>query len=419
MEQYARALADFLDGSPSPYHAVDNLRKMLEQEDYLPLDPAETWNLVPGGKYYLLRNDSAVIAMQIPEGKPKGFHMAAAHSDRPSFQVKENPEQEAAGAYLRLCVEKYGGMLMAPWLDRPLSVAGRVLVQGDQGLQSRLVNIDRDLLLIPNVAIHMNRKANEGYSYNPAQDLLPLFGPISQKGAFPKQLAEAAGVEPEEILGTDLYLYVRQRASIWGPEEDYISAQGLDDLMCAYGIMEGFLQAKPCQAVSLCCGFDNEEVGSNTYQGADSDFLRTTLQRICESLGVSYPQMLAGSFLCSADNAHAKHPNHPEYADPANAPVLNGGIVLKFNANRRYTTDGYSAAYFRAICQKAGVPVQTYCNRADLPGGSTLGNISGSQVSVPTVDIGLAQLAMHSAYETAGAKDVGSLISAMKTFFEA
>lgn len=418
MEHYARALADFLDESPSPYHAVDNLRKKLEQGGYMPLDPGAKWNLVPGGKYYLLRNDSAILAMQIPEEEPKGFHMAAAHSDRPSFQVKENPEQETAGSYLRLCVEKYGGMLMAPWLDRPLSVAGRVLVPGKDGIESRLVNIDRDLLLIPNVAIHMNRKANEGYSYNPAQDLLPLFGPISQKGTFQKLVAEAAGVEPEEILGTDLYLYVRQEASIWGPEEDYISAQGLDDLMCAYGIMEGFLQGRSGSAVSLCCVFDNEEVGSNTYQGADSDFLRCALQRICESLQVSYPQMLAESFLCSADNAHAKHPNHPEYADPTNAPVMNGGIVLKFNANRRYTTDGYSAAYFRAICRKAGVPVQTYYNRADLPGGSTLGNISGSQVSVPTVDIGLAQLAMHSAYETAGARDIDSLISAMKVFFE-
>lgn len=415
----ARALADFLDESPSPYHAVENLRKKLEQAGYTPLDPREKWDLAPGGKYYLLRNDSAIIAMQLPEGAPRGFQMAAAHSDRPSFQVKENPEQEAAGAYLRLCVEKYGGMLMAPWMDRPLSVAGRILVRGSRSVESRLVNIDRDLLLIPNVAIHMNRKANEGVAINPAQDLLPLFGPVSQKGTFRKLVAEAAGVEAEEIFGTDLYLYVRQKASIWGPQEDYISAQGLDDLMCAYGAMEGFLKAKPEQAIGLCCVFDNEEVGSNTYQGADSDFLRTTLERLCEGLGLSYPQMLAGSFLCSADNAHAKHPNHPEYADPGNAPVLNGGVVLKFNANRRYTTDGYSAAYFREICQRAGVPVQTYYNRADLPGGSTLGNISGSQVSVPTVDIGLAQLAMHSAYETAGAKDVGSLISAMKAFFEA
>ena len=414
MAVYAKALAQFLDSSPSSYHAVENLRKMLENAGYTRLFPQEAWNIAPGGKYYILRNGSAILAFRVPEGEVKGFMMAASHSDRPTFKIKENPEAEAAGSYLRLGVEPYGGMLMASWLDRPLSVAGRVLARTERGVESRLVNLDRDLCLIPNVAIHMNREANKGYAFNPAVDLLPLYGPLSQKGTFAKLVAEAAGAAPGDILGSDLYLYVRQKATLWG---DYISAQGLDDLQCAFGTMTGFLEAAAGESIPLCCVFDNEEVGSGTWQGADSDLLRDTLGRICAGLGLDYGRMLAGSFLVSADNAHAVHPNHPEYADPGNRPVLNGGIVLKFNAAQRYATDGLAAALFRSVCRQAGVPVQTFCNRADLPGGSTLGHISTAQVSVPTADIGLPQLAMHSAYETAGAADTDDLISAMRTFF--
>ena len=416
MAKYAKELASFLNASHSNFHAVENLRAALEQEGYAPLTQEMEWKLRPGEKYYTTRNDSAILAFRVPEGEIRGFLMSASHSDRPTFQIKENAEQPS-GAYLRLAVEKYGGMIYSTWLDRPLSAAGRVLVRAEGGIESRLVDLDRDLCLIPNVAIHMNRKVNEGYAWNPAVDLQPLVGPTTKKGWFLDTVAEAAGAAPQDILGTDLTLYVRQPASLWGPEEDYISAQALDDLQCAFGTMKGFLLSDTGASVPLCCVFDNEEVGSNTMQGADSDFLRAALQRICAALGLDLARELGRSLMVSADNAHAVHPNHPEYADPGSGPVINGGVVLKFNANRRYTTDGVTAALFREVCCRAEVPVQTYYNRADLPGGSTLGNISTSQVSVPTVDIGLAQLAMHSAYETAGTRDTDHLVEAMATYF--
>lgn len=417
MTKHTKELAAFLDASPSVYHAVENLRLMLEKEGYTRLFPEEAWTLEPGGKYYMTRGGSAVVSFRIPETKARGFMMAAAHADRPCFQVKEDPELSAAGAYVRLGVERYGGMLMASWLDRPLSVAGRVMVRTGAGVQSRLVNIDRDLLLIPSVAIHMNRKANEGLAFNPAVDLLPLMGSSRQKGAFRKLLAEAAGAAPEDILGSDLYLYARQKACVWGAGEEYISAQGLDDLQCAFSAMTAFLSAEPGGSVPLCCVFDSEEVGSCTIQGADSDLLRMVVGRICECLGQDPAAMLERSLLCSADNAHAVHPNHPEFSDPGHGPVPGGGVVLKYNSNRRYTTDGRSAALFRCACREAGVPVQVYYNRADLPGGSTLGNISASQVSVPSVDVGLAQLAMHACYETAGAGDGEALTAALRKVF--
>lgn len=411
--QEIQSLMQFLDQSPSCYHAIFNLTARLEANGYTRLAESQDWALEPGGRYYVTRNQSSLIAFQIPQERPIGFLMAASHSDRPCFKVKENPELQTAGAYLRLAVERYGGMLMAPWLDRPLSVAGRVLVRAEAGLESRLVNVDRDLLMIPNLAIHMNRKANEGFAYNPAVDLIPLLGGLSAKGGFAKLVAEAAHAAEEDVLSTDLFLYNRQKAVLWGLEEEYLSAPALDDLQCAWSVLDGFLQAEPQKSVPVYCVFDNEEVGSNTRQGADSTFLADTLVRICAGVGMHYRRALAASFLVSADNAHAVHPNHPEFSDDNNRPVLNGGVVLKFNANQRYTTDAVSAAVFRRACQLAQVPVQTYCNRADLPGGSTLGNISSSQVSIPTVDVGLPQLAMHSCFETAGVRDGAYLARAM------
>ena len=413
MNEKIQSLMSFLDASCSVYHAVANLTARLDAEGYIRLYEQDAWELVPGGKYYLTRGGTALMAFRIPEGTPAGFMMTASHSDRPTFKVKENPE--LGGTYTRLAVERYGGMLMAPWLDRPLSIAGRVQVETEQGVQSKLICLDRDLLLIPNVAIHMNRQANDGYKWNPAVDLLPLLGGKDAKGKLMALLEEAAG---GKILGHDLYLYLRQKACVWGVEEEYISAPALDDLECAWCCTDGFINARPSSNVSILCVFDSEEVGSASVQGAASDLLELTLSRICEGFGWSLPRMLSQSFLVSADNAHAVHPNHPEFADPANAPVPNGGVVLKFNANQRYCTDGVAAAVFRAVCAKAEVPVQTYCNRADLPGGSTLGNISLAHVSVPTADIGLAQLAMHSCYETAGAKDVQQLSKAMTAFYE-
>ena len=414
MEKKTERLMAFLDGSPSVYHAAANLASELENAGYVPLKEADDWNLVPGGKYYLTRGGSAVIAFRIPRGAVRGFLMSASHSDRPTFKIKENCE--LSGTYIRLAVERYGGMLIAPWLDRPLSVAGRVLVETENGVQSKLLNIDKDLLLIPNVAIHMNRQANDGYKWNPAVDVLPLLGGKDAKGKFDALLEREAG---GRILGHDLFLYIRQKAAVWGIDEEYISSAALDDLECAWCCTQGFLAAEEKEEIPVLCVFNNEEVGSSSPEGAASDLLEHVLERICAQLGLSLHRMLSQSFMVSADNGHALHPNHPELADPTNAPLPGGGVVLKFNAAQRYCTDGVSAAVLRKVCEKAGVSVQTYCNRADLAGGGTLGNISLHHVSVPTADIGLAQLAMHSCYETASVQDAMALENAMTAYYGA
>ena len=407
-----KALQNFLDHSHSSYHAVANLAAQLLEAGYTRLSEKEVWDLVPGGKYFVVRGGTAIIAFRIPEGVPSGFMMSASHSDRPTFKVKENAE--TVGAYTKMLVERYGGMLISTWLDRPLSIAGRVVVETEEGVQIKLVDIDRDLLMIPNVAIHMNRQANDGYKWNPAVDTLPLMGGKDAKGKLSQILEEAAG---GKILGHDMYLYIRQKSSIWGVNEEYISSAALDDLECAWACTQGFLAAPDTAAIPVLCVFDNEEVGSSSAAGAAGDLLESVLVRICEARELDIFSLLANSFMVSADNGHALHPNHPELADAANAPLPGGGVVIKFNASQRYCTDGFSAAVFRRICAKAQVPTQTYCNRADIAGGSTLGNISLHHVSVPTIDIGVAQLAMHSCYETGSVADAIHLKNALAAFY--
>ena len=412
MDERIEALRSFLDEAHSVYHALNAICRQLQQQGYTRLAEEADWDLVPGGKYYLTRGGTAVVAFRIPRQKPTGFLMSASHSDRPTFKVKEH--FELAGASTRVAVERYGGMLMHTWLDRPLSIAGRVAVETEEGIQTKLVDIDKDLLLIPNLAIHMNRQVNEGYKWNPAVDMLPLAGTKEAAGKLEQLLSQQAG---GEILGHDLYLYVRQKTSIWGAADEYISAPALDDLECAWGCTQGFLKAQDSRAIPVLCVFDSEEVGSGSVQGAASTLLYQVLERICRKRELDLNRMLAQSFMISADNAHGVHPNHPEFADPSNAPVLGGGVVLKHNANLSYCTDGVAAAIFRKVCRKAGVPVQSYYNRADLPGGSTLGRISLGQVSVPTADIGLAQLAMHSCYETGAVADAVYLEDAMAAYY--
>ena len=412
MDSRTKSLCDFLNAAHSVYHAQAYLAETLENAGYTRLYEQDEWALAPGGKYFLTRGGSALVAFRVPQGSPKGFLMSASHSDRPTFKVKEN--FELAAAYTRMAVERYGGMLISPWLDRPLSIAGRVTVDTEAGVETKLLDIDRDLLLIPNVAIHMNRQANEGYKWNPAVDTLPLIGGAGAAGKLPALLEMEAG---GKILGHDLYLYIRQKASVWGVDEEYISSAALDDLECAWGCTQGFLKGRDSASIPVLCVFDSEEVGSVSPQGAGSSLLEDTLGRICDGLKLNRGRMLAQSFLVSADNAHAIHPNHPEYADPGNAPVMGGGLVIKYNANLSYCTDSVSAAVFRKICGRAGVKVQTYHNRADLPGGSTLGRISLAHVSVPTVDVGLAQLAMHSCYETAAVSDAIDLETAMAAYY--
>jgi len=410
----------FLDESPTCYHAAANAKAALTAAGAVELRESEQWKLEKGTLYVVERGDSALVAFRVPEGPFHGFLMAAAHSDSPTFKVRETAEAASAGNTLRLSVEPYGGGVWRGWLDRPLSVAGRVMIRQGDRLVSRLVNIDRDLLVIPGVAIHMDRSVNKGAELNPAVDLLPLLGCGKEPGAFRKLIAEAAGVREEHLLSTELFLYPRTKAVQTGLNGEFIVSPRLDDLQCVFGCLEGFLAAKPGGSLPVLAVFNNEEVGSSTRQGADSTFLTDVLERIAHGCGLDsegWKAAVANSFMVSADNAHAIHPAHPEYADKGECPVLGGGIVIKYNANQRYTTDAVSGAVFQAICQEAGVPVQRYSNRADLPGGSTLGNISTAHLSVPTVDIGLPQLAMHSVCETAGAADTEHLVKAMTAYF--
>lgn len=418
----SQQLLEFIENSPTCFHAVQAMTDILSAEGFTELKENQKWHIGNGGRYFVTRNGSSLIAFTVPVQEMKGMHIIASHSDSPSFKIKENPELESEGHYIRLNVEGYGGMIRAPWFDRPLSVAGRVIVKdkAQGGFRSILVDIGRDLVMIPNLAIHMDRQINDSCKYNIQKDMLPIYGDLSAKGTFMKLIADTAGVPEEEILGHDLFLYNRQKGTVWGASGEFLSCSRLDDLQCAFASLKGFLAGKRQEYLAVHCVLDNEEVGSGTKQGAASTFLYDTLTRIHTSLGLSqedYLIHLADSFMISADNAHAVHPAHTDKADPANRPYINGGIVIKFSASQKYCTDGVSAAIFRDLCQRAGVPVQTFVNRSDMAGGSTLGNISNTQVALNTVDIGLPQLAMHSPYETAGVKDTGYLIRAAEEFF--
>lgn len=406
----------FAEQSPTAFHAAANLVTLLEENGFAELKETDPWLVDAGGKYFVRRNDSAVIAFQIPETGFASFRIAAAHSDSPAFKLKEKFEDKTE-FYVRLNVEKYGGMIMSTWMDRPLSVAGRLAVREGGSVATRLVNLDRDALLIPNMPIHFNREVNTGYNFDPQVDMMPVYGSAESAGGLMREIAEAAGTEPENILGHDLFLYGRQSASVWGADDAYFSCGRIDDLECAWACMTALTRSTARDAINVCAVFDNEEVGSGSRQGADSGFLYDTLTRLGFALGASDGEIraaMAGSFLVSADNAHAVHPNHPEKFDKQNRPVMNGGVVIKHNAALKYTTDALSSARFALICEKAGVPVQHFANRSDLAGGSTLGHISAAHVSVESVDIGLAQLAMHSLYETAGTKDLPLLVRAME-----
>ena len=411
--KHVDGLFEFIKKSPSAYHAVNTVREMLDEAGYTELYESDRWKLAVGGKYYVVRNGTSIIAFRTVKDA-RGFMIAASHSDCPTFRVKMTPE--AIGAYTRLEVEKYGGMIYYSWLDRPLSVAGRAVVRTADGVESRLVNLDTDLLTIPSLAIHLNRGVNDGAKFNPAKDLLPLYSSDAAKGALIESVADQLGVDSDSVLSHDLFLYNRDEGRRVGKDGEFILCPRLDDLGCVYSSTVAFLSSRDGQSLPVLAVFDNEEVGSETKQGAASTFLRDTLLRICGS-ETSLSVALENSLMLSADNAHAKHPSSPEMSDPDNAPILNKGIVIKYNANQRYATDGLSDALFRTICKRAGVEVQTYSNRADLPGGSTLGSISNTRVSVPTVDIGLPQLAMHSANETAGACDVDGMVSAISEFY--
>ena len=414
-----RDLMNFLDSSVTMFHAINECEKVLQNCGYIYLPENEKWN-IRAGKYYTKRNSSSLIAFDIANGDYH-FQISAAHSDSPTFKLKDRPIIESNG-YLKLNVEAYGGMIDATWLDKPLTLAGRVMVDTGCGIETRLLFIDKDLLIIPNVPIHFNREINKGFAFNNQVDMLPVFsaGNLSEDD-FYKMLAKELGVKPEAILAKDLYLVNRQKATVIGYDNELISSGRLDDLECVYTSLLGFIEAMNNDHINVFAVFDNEEVGSVTKQGAMSTFFVSTLNRINKALGKSdedYYRAIAKSMLISCDNAHAIHPNHPELFDVKNRPVLNKGIAIKESANQKYTTDAFSRAVLKKILDKNNIPYQTFANRSDIIGGSTLGNLSNTAVSMNAVDIGLPQLAMHSAYETAGAKDVEYAIEALRAFFE-
>ena len=444
----AQEMLEFIRISPTCFHAVANIGRMLEAAGFQQLQEKEEWKLEKGGRYYTERNDSSVIAFVIPEKEVgiRGFHMAAAHSDSPCFKIKEKPELTVEEHYLRLNTEKYGGMILSTWLDRPLSIAGRLAVKNGNGIEGRLVNIDRDLCVIPNVAIHMNREMNKGVEYNPQVDLLPLLADVSfdeydthttydaqtasenaeeqpetvEKPTLAALAAEAAGVDAETILGEDLFLYTRQEGKMIGAKGEFVLSPRLDDLQSAFALTKAFTESTPAEYINLCAVFDNEEVGSLSRQGASSDFLPVVLRELAsvkDITGSGFNRMLSKSFMLSADNAHAMHPNQNQKADVTNQPVLNRGFCIKESGNQSYATDCEVVAIVEQICKKEMIAYQKYVNRSDIAGGSTLGAIAGSLMPVQTVDIGVPILAMHSARELMGADDMAALSRFVGSYF--
>lgn len=419
-DDISRDLIHFIAKSPSTFHTVRGIKAALLYAGFTEIREEDTWQIEKGGKYVVTRNGSALMAFTVPQEGAEAFHITASHCDSPTFKIKENPEI-ADGPYVKLNVEGYGGMIMSTWLDRPLSVAGRLLVTENGHLAEKLVAIDGTMLVIPSVAIHMDRSVNQHKEWKVQKDMLPLYGMTGAKTPFMDVIAASAKVKAEDILAHDLILHSRVPGTIWGEEREFISSPKLDDLQCAFACFRGFTQGQKEKYISVYALFDNEEVGSATSQGAGSTFLANTLERLARSLGYSYDEtmaMIARSFMISADNAHSVHPNHPEYADPVNRPVINGGIVIKYSAAQKYATNAFSAAYFKKLCKDNDIPTQTFTNHSDNPGGSTLGNISNTVIAMPTVDIGLPQLAMHSSYETAGVKDTAYLVDAVTKFYE-
>ncbi len=422
MNQYVQPFFDYLAASPTAFHAVEGAKQKLLKAGYTCLNEHEAWKLTEGGRYVVTRNQSSLIAFQVPKKGLTPFRITASHVDSPALKLKALMEDRAVKPYVRLNSEKYGGAILSTWLDRPLSVAGRLLVRTEKSLESRLCDLGRDAVVIPNLAIHFNRNVNDGYSFNVQKDMMALWGDDVKEGALLAELAEGVHADPKDVAGHDLFLYSRTPGTVWGAKNEYLSAGRLDDLECAWTCLTAFLSGEGEDHLNVYALFDNEEVGSLSKQGADSNLLYDTLLRIGEALGAGAGETraaMAAGFMASADTAQALHPNFPEKYDAQNRVLMNQGVVIKYSANQKYTTDGVSAALFSEVCRAANVPVQSFVNRSDIIGGATLGGLSNTHVSMNTVDIGLAQLAMHSVWETAGVHDLPYMIDALTMFYRA
>lgn len=411
---------EFLKTSKTGFHACSNSIKELEKNGYQRLNEQEDWSLTLGGKYYITRNYSSVFAFTIPNKLDNyGFNICAAHLDSPTFKLKPNFTLDT-GKYIKLNTEVYGGPIYMSWLDRPLDIAGRVLVKENDKIVVKLFSFDKAICMIPNCSIHYNHDLNKGYAFNPQNELLPILTANRDLDLL-WAMANKLNVKKEDILSYDLYLSLLDRGTLVGLDNEFIMAPQIDNLECSFGILRSLLKANDTKKVNVMALFDNEEIGSRTRQGASSDVLAHLLERITLSLKLErkdYLKALTNSFFVSADNAQGYHPSYSQKYDPTNACYMNNGIVVKNAARGSYTTDAYSLAIFEEICNKANARYQLNTNRSDVPGGSTLGCLSLEQVSIPSVDIGLAQVAMHSAYETAGSKDLEDLVKALTKFYE-
>lgn len=423
-KELAQDLIEFLHQSPSAYQAVEVMAEQLRAAGYRELKGHETWSLKEGDKVYYIKSDSSIFAADLGKGTFKeGFRLIGSHSDSPSFRIKPNSEMRSEG-FLKLNTEVYGGPILNTWFDRPLSVAGRVAVRSGDLMEPeiRTVDVQRPILYIPNPAIHMNRDVNKGVELNRQTQVLPvvaLEAEASEEKIFHQLIAEKLGVAQEDILDYELYLYETAKGELVGLNEEFISSKRMDNLSMAHASVKALIESQG-SGIRIAAVYDNEEVGSRTKQGAGSPTLANLLERLVYALGGDrndYLEALEKSFMISADLAHAVHPNFAEFADPTNRPRINQGPVIKIAANQSYTSDAQSTAVFRGICDKAGVPCQTFVNRSDKSGGSTIGPISSTMLPIRSVDIGNPILGMHSIREFGGVEDHYFVYQAFKVFY--
>ena len=427
--RFAKDLINFCYDSPTAYHAVLNTKKILRAKKFVELDESEEWHLEPNGRYFFSRNGSALMAFivgSLPLSET-GFKIAASHTDSPGFRLKPRPEWVSKDCYLRLNTEVYGGPILSTWFDRPLGIAGRVTCRSSDVFNPKdmLININRPVALIPNMAVHLNPKINDGYVYDKQTDTLPFLGQVSSKfeanGYLRNVLAAALEIAPDEILDFDLFLYEYEKGSLIGPNYEYISSGRIDNLQAVFSSIMALCSSETKGATCVAACFDNEEVGSASRQGADSTILSDLLERISLSLDCSrseYFRALANSFIISVDGAHAVHPNIKEKEDPTSRPVVNGGPTIKISGHRSYTSDSVTSSVFKQLCEKANVKYQSFVNHSNSRGGSTIGPISAGHVSIPSVDVGVPMLAMHSCRELCGVKDNHAMLLALSEFFE-
>lgn len=429
MKKFVENMLDFIYESPTQFNAVAVSAEMLEKNGFEKLNPKENWKLEVGKKYYTTKNSSALVAFKVnsDEVEKEGFRIIGSHTDSPGFRIKPNAEMESCGAYLKLNTEGYGGMILSTWLDRPLAMAGRVFLRGENPFKpvEKIVNINKPVCIIPNLAIHMNRSINDGYKYNKQTDMLPLVGLINEQlekdNYMVKLLASELDVEIEEIIDFDIFLYEYEKGCFTGANEEFISTGRLDNLSMYYSSVEALLDSDSKSGISIAVGFDNEEVGSSTKQGADSNMLLNILERICISLGKDRQQFfeaIENSFIISSDLAHAVHPNVNGMADPTNRPVMGKGPVIKVHAGQAYTSDGYSISVYKEICRECGVEYQEFVNKSDQRGGSTIGPISSTHIDIPSVDIGAPILSMHSIRELGCSEDFYNTYKTFVKFYE-